>query len=364
MRFDIEFLSFFVIQVEGREGQGARGYKHYQTMDDYDYEDSPVKKFLDSEFSRIAKRKVEKNPLTEQAPTKIGTFIVEPGYELDSNPNFNMFNRMRTADGKEDFKNACDDLVRNYLDTGSVRGGALVLTRAKMPTHSDDPFIFVMKCDFENKIARISDEQNLIDEVEMAISTKSIKSIMYPHMPEAGMTEDWELKIHQPSHARYFEDFLKFVVYEQSMPEIVNERVMEFVQTYVEEKWPDETSEERQREEHDLELWTASDKRDIQQKWEPEQVMEAAERITEFQPDIEVRFKLGNSQIKGLLADFGYGVHITRLNGRYAVILEGESFVFDKGHSPIELLQPEDFDTVAKRLLERREEPGDDGLPY
>ena len=56
-------------------------------------------------------------------------------------------------------------------------------------------------------------------------------------------------------------------------------------------------------------------------------------------------------------------MHITRLNGRYAVILEGESFVFDKGHSPVELLQPEDFETVAKRLLERKEEPGD-GLPY
>ncbi len=30
-------------------------------------------------------------------------------------------------------------------------------------------------------------------------------------MPEEGMVEVGELKIHQASHARYFEDFLKFV---------------------------------------------------------------------------------------------------------------------------------------------------------
>ncbi len=40
-------------------------------------------------------------------------------------------------------------------------------------------------------------------------------------MPEEGMVEVGELKIHQASHARYFEDFLKFVEYERSMPEIM-----------------------------------------------------------------------------------------------------------------------------------------------
>ncbi len=64
-----------------------------------------------------------------------------------------------------------------------------------------------------------------------------MKSIMYPYMLEEGMNDEWELKIHQSSHARYFEDFLKFVTYEQSMPEIVNEHVMGFVQNYVETKW-------------------------------------------------------------------------------------------------------------------------------
>ncbi|MGQ0516955.1 DUF3900 domain-containing protein, partial [Bacillus sp. D-CC] len=47
---------------------------------------------------------------------------------------------------------------------------------------------------------------------EMATTTKNMKSIQYPYMPEEGMVEVGELKIHQASHARYFEDFMFFVV--------------------------------------------------------------------------------------------------------------------------------------------------------
>lgn len=57
---------------------------------------------------------------------------------------------------------------------------------------------------------------------------------------------------------------------------------MGFVQTYVENKWPDESMEERQQVERELEVWAASEKRDIQEKWEPMQVAEAAERIVEI----------------------------------------------------------------------------------
>lgn len=353
MNFQVDFLSFFVIQVDGKEGQGGKSYKHYATMDDYDYDESDVKKFLDGEFARISKRKVEKNPSTEQAPTKIGRFIVEPEHELSSNPNFNMFARLRAAEDKEDFKNACDDLVRMYLDTSAVRGGALIIVQATLNTHSDDPFIFVLKCDFEPKIARIT-ESSLVSEVEMAISARNMKSIMYPYMLEEGMNDEWELKIHQSSHARYFEDFLKFVTYEQSMPEIVNEHVMGFVQNYVETKWPDASNEERQQEERDLELWAASEKRDLQGKWEPLQVVEAAQHIVELKPEIEVRFKLDDTAVRGLLSDFGAKLHITKLHDRYALIIEGDAFTFEKGFSPIELLQPESFETVAERLKEKR----------
>lgn len=102
---------------------------------------------------------------------------------MSSNPNFNMFARLRAAEDKEDFKNACDDLVRMYLDTSAVRGGALIIVQATLNTHSDDPFIFVLKCDFEPKIARIT-ESSLVSEVEMAISARNMKSIMYPYMLE------------------------------------------------------------------------------------------------------------------------------------------------------------------------------------
>lgn len=363
MKFSVKHLSFFVIQVEGKEGQG-KNYKHYQTLDGYEYLDSEIKLFLDGEFKRIAKRKVDKNPAVEQAPTKIGRFIVEPGYELDSNPNFNMFARLRAADNKEDYKNACDDLVRGYLDASAVRGGALIVVQADLDNYSEPPFIFVLKCDFEPKIARISDERSLISQVEMAISARNMKSIQYPYMEEEGLVDEWELKIHQSSHAKYFEDFLRFVIYELSIPEIVNEQVLEYVQTFVETKWPDEGGEERQQVEKELELWAASEKRDIQDKWEPEQVYEAAERIIEIKPEIELKFRIGDTLVKGRLADFGDQIHIAKLNGRYAVILEGDSFTFDKAFSPVELLQPEPFERVAERLLEKKQqEDEDDMLP-
>jgi|GEM_PF-204657 len=238
MRFSIQYLSFFVIQSEsGKETDTNKRYKHYKTLDHYDYEDSEVKSFLDEEFSRIAKRKADVNPDTAAAPTKIGRFIVEPGQEPESNPNYNLFQRLRVATTKEQFHYACDDVLRSYMDTSAVRGGAFIVAAAKINELFDEPFVFVLKCDFESKIARISDERSLISKVDMAISARNIKSIQYPHMPEEGMLEPYELKIHQASHARYFEDFLKYVSYEKSKPEIVNDQVMGLVQEYMERKW-------------------------------------------------------------------------------------------------------------------------------
>ncbi|WP_397361878.1 DUF3898 domain-containing protein [Paenibacillus sp.] len=123
---------------------------------------------------------------------------------------------------------------------------------------------------------------------------------------------------------------------------------MEYVQTYVETKWPDESHEERQQTERELKLWDASEKR------EHTEVMEAAERIIEIKPEIELKFKLDDTLIKGPLAAFGNKIHIARLNGRYVVILEGDSFVFDKGFSPVALLQPESFEVVAERLKNKK----------
>ncbi|MBN6189405.1 DUF3900 domain-containing protein [Aneurinibacillus sp. BA2021] len=350
MEFTVRFLSFFVIRGEGENTE--KGHKHYQTLGESEYMNSALKSFLDGEFTRIAKRKVERNPKTEQAPTKIGRFIVEPEHELDSNPNFNLFARLRHAADKEEFRRQSEELVRAYMHTSAIRGGALLVVQARLTKYFDDPFVFILKCDFEPKIATITDERSLISEVEMAISAKNMKSIQYPHMPEAGMIEEWELKIHQSSHARYFEDFLKFVAYEQSLPEIMHTQVMGMVQQYIDVAYEEE-SQERKQEEEAMEIWAASEKRELQEKWSHEQVVEATAALTEQKPDLEMKLKLDHISIKALLADFGENLHIARLGDRYVLLIEGDTFEFEKGVSPVELLRPDQLDDVLVRIAQK-----------
>jgi hypothetical protein len=346
MNFKVQFVSFFVIQAEG---ESSRTYKHYQTLDESDYEESPLQQFLDGEFARIAKRKAERNPRAEQVPTKIGRFVVEPGFELESNPNYNLFARIRYATNKQDFLNVSDELLGAYLHTSSVRGGAFIVASATLTKYFDEPFVFVMKCDFEPKIARITDEKSLLHQVEMAINAKNMKSIQYPYMPEEGMLEEAELKIHQASHARYFEDFLKFVEYEQSMPEILHSQVLGVVQQHMEREWQ-ENPEVREQDERDLELWAASEQRELQEKWTPIQVMEAASYLVEHKPDLEMKFKVDHVTVKGQLADYGRKIHIAKLGERVFVLVEGESLIFEKGVSPVELLKPEDLHSLIERI--------------
>lgn len=359
MDFSVQYLSFFVIQTED---QSSKSFKHYQTLDRETYETSEIQKFLDGEFARIVKRKAERHPASEQVPTKLGRFIVEPGFELAGNPNYALFQRIRYAENARQFLDASDELVREYMDTSSVRGGALIVAAAKLAKWFDNPILFVMKCDFEPKIASIADEKSLVRHVEMAISAKNIKAIQYPHMPEEGVLEEWELKLHQSSHARYFEDFLKFVTYEPSVPELINEQVMGMVHDYMEQKWRDLPAEHvgKQREAEEIELWAAGEQRELQQRWSPEQVAEATTRIVERQPEVELRLKLDGVAVKALLADYGESVHVARLNGRYVLLIEGESFQFDKAFSPVELLHPEPFEDVARKLIDKPAPSADD----
>nr|WP_156282238.1 DUF3900 domain-containing protein [Paenibacillus sp. NEAU-GSW1] len=358
----MEYLSFFVIVTDSEDSASSKRYKHFQTLDEDDYEDSEIKKFVDGEFKRIVKRKAERNPNTENAPTKIGRFMVEPGYELGSNQNYNLFQRLREADSKERFIGIADELVHIYMDTSAVRGGAFIIARVTLNTFFDEPFLFLLKCDFEPNIARIADERNLISQVEMAISARSIKSIQYPHMPEDGVLEHWELKIHQASHARYFEDFLKFVSYEKPLPEVMGDQVVEMVQQFIEEKWVDAPeSTERREEENALEIWANSDKRELQEYWSHEQVAAASAALVEQKPDLSFTFKLDSVTIKGLLADFGSAFHFAKHNGRYVVVIEGDSFQFDKGKSPMELLHPPDLADIMDTIgTHRKERTGSD----
>ncbi|MED4731119.1 DUF3900 domain-containing protein [Aneurinibacillus migulanus] len=368
MECAVQYLSFFVVRGEGENSE--KGYKHYQTLAEIEYTNSALKDFLDGEFARVIKRKVERNPKTEQAPTKVGRFIVEPGHGLDSNPNYNLFARLRGAANKEEFRRHSEDLVRTYINTSAIRGGALIVARTQLTKYFDEPFAFVLKCDFEPKIATVTDERSLISQVEMAISAKNMKSIQYPYMPEEGMLEEWELKIHQASHARYFEDFLKFVEYDQSLPEMMNTQVMGMVQEYIETVYEEE-SQERQQEEEAMEIWAASEKRELQQKWSNEQVVEAAAALVEQRPDLEMKLKLDHITVKALLADFGDSIHIAKLGDRYVVLIEGDGFEFEKGVSPIELLQPDELEDVIGRIKQKQGEPSahetdetDDAPPF
>ncbi len=349
MDFAIDFASFFVVQVDGQGEEADKTYKHFQTLNSEEYFTSPLREFLDGELMKISKRKVERNPKSDQVPTKIGQFVVEPGYELDTNPNYNMFNRIRTATSAEDFRTNSEDLVRAYMNTSAIRGGALLVIRAKLTKYMDDKFVFVLKCDFEPKVASIADEHTLIRHVEMAITTKNMKSIQYPYMPEEGMTEEWEIKIHQSSHARYFEDFLKFIEYSKSMPEIVKTKVIETAQQYIAETY-EADSEERIQEEESIEAWANTPERHLQEKWTEDQVIEASTPILEHQPEIEMKLKLDHIDVKGLLSDFSENIHIAKVNGKYVILIEGESFSFEKGASPVEFLQPDSLENVLKRI--------------
>lgn len=352
MDVSVHYLSFFVIQSEGFDEDNSKTYKHYKTMNREQYEGSELKAFLDGEFVRIIKRKAELHPSSDNVPTKIGRFIVEPGHEWTSNPNYNMFQRLRIAYSQETFAETADELVRLYMDTAAVRGGALIVAAVKLQPYFDEPFVFVLKCDFESNIMRISDENSLISHVDRAISARNLKWLQYPHMPEEGMLEEGELKIHQASHARYFEDFLRFVTYEKPIPEVVSDHVMDMVQDYMEEKWQghEEDYEGRQQEEQSLEYWAAGEKRELQEKWQHEQVMEAAARLVELKPELDMKFKLDGVTVRGKLTDYGSRIHLGRLNGRYVVLIEGDSFEFEKGISPIELLHPDELEAVLERV--------------
>ena len=350
--FEITFLSFYVVTVEGKGDQSDKRYKHFQTIDENMYEESALKAFLDGELARIVNRKVERHAKNDTVPTKLGHFIVEENHSLDSNPNYNLFQRIRHAKTTEEFKAANETLVINYVDTSAVRGGAFLVIQAKLRKYYDDPIVFVLKCDFEPKVASISDESTLIKTVEMAITTKNMKSIQYPYMEELGLLSESELKIHQASHARYFEDFLKFVSYAESMPEIVKSQVMTMVYDRIDEVFEEE-SEERQQFEAAMEVWAASPKREIQEHFSSEEVIEAAAQIVEHTPEIELAFKADHFSIKGMLADFGENLHIAKVNGRYVVMIEADTLQFEKGFSPIEFLKPDEIHHVIDKIKQK-----------
>ncbi len=137
-------------------------------------------------------------------------------------------------------------------------------------------------------------------------------------MPEEGIMKIGELKIHQASHARYFEDFLKFVEYERSMPEIMKTQVMYMVYDQIEDVFEEGTEE-----------------REIMEQFSTEEVTEATAQIVEHAPEVELKLKADHISVKALLADFGDQIYIAKINNRYVLIIKVDTLTFEKGFSPI-----------------------------
>ncbi len=350
MNFTIDWLSFYLME-QPEEEDGIKQVRMTRYLGHDEYQRSELKDFLDGEFARIAKRKVEMNPKTEGTPTKLGQFVLEPGHPLDSNPNYALLNRLLAAETPGESKEPCQELIQSYLRTSQVRGGVMIVVRTRLDL-IDERYVFILKCDFEQKTAVITDEKSLISNVRMAINAKNMKSLMYPYMIESGMNDPYHVKIHQFSHARYFEEFLRFIEYPQTMTQIVSDEVISLARQHIEYTYPEE-SEERIREEEAIELIAASPKRELAEKWEHETVMEAMQIITDRQPEVELKFKLDHMQIRTLLADYGTSLHIAKVNGRYLVLLEGEQLQFERGMSPVEFLKPKALTDIVKEIEER-----------
>jgi hypothetical protein len=350
MNVSIEWLSFYLIE-QPESDAGAKHIRMSKHLSHDEYQKSELRHFLDGEFARIAKRKAEINPKSESSPTKLGRFVLEEGHPLESNPNYALLHRLLAAQTAEESKQPCNELVQSYLRTSQVRSGVLLIVKTKTESLGDH-YLFILKCDFEQKTAVITDERSLIANVQMAINAKNMKSIMYPHMVEPGMNDFYHVKIHQFSHARYFEEFLRYIEYPQTVAQVVSQEVLALAKQHLEYVYP-EATEERLWEEEQIELLAASPKRELAEKWEHETVMEAKQIITERQPDVELKFTLDHMKIRTLLADYGSKLHIAKVNGRYLVLLEGECLQFEKGVSPVEFVKPKNLHEIVREIEER-----------
>ncbi|WP_444684364.1 DUF3900 domain-containing protein [Alkalicoccus luteus] len=348
MDMHVQFVSFFTVQ----SGEGSvRQARLEQTVTASEYAGSALESFLHEEFRKMLKRKADRNPTSHKSATKVGQFIVEDGYELGSNPNYAMLENLRQAASAEALEKAAVRLADAYAGTNSARGGILMLVQLTVTEWSSQPFVLAAKCDFEDHIVTVgSSEGELLRQVNRAISTKGMKAVQFPHMPQEGMIEPWEVKIHQASHASYFEDFLPYVGYPETKREAAAVAVIESAREAVLSEFEDD-SEERIAEEKVLEAWANTEERTLQNRWDEEQVREVSRPILDRNPEVKLKLKLDHMKIEGLLEDFGERLHIARKDDRYVIVLEGEAFSFDKEASPVEFLQPDDMAAVFERIL-------------
>lgn len=96
----------------------------------------------------------------------------------------------------------------------------------------------------------------------------------------------------------------------------------------------EDKSKEFKQLEQELKIWSASAKREIKERLDSHQVIEAAAHIVEQTPEVELKMKLGDTDIKGYLSDFGENIHLAKVNGRYVALIEADSILFEKGFPP------------------------------
>ncbi len=118
MDFEIKFLSFYVIQVEGKDEQANKQFKHFQTLDTEEFEESELKDFLDGELKKIVKRKAERHPQSEQAPQKSAILSRSRAMSL-------IQIRITTFSTAPDLR-----IRRKHLSKQASSSSALTLTRA------------------------------------------------------------------------------------------------------------------------------------------------------------------------------------------------------------------------------------------
>lgn len=74
-----------------------------------------------------------------------------------------------------------ENIGSTYLDTNTACSGVLLLATANLRKYFSESFLFMMKCAFELKVANTLDENTMIIQAELAITTKNMKSIQYPY---------------------------------------------------------------------------------------------------------------------------------------------------------------------------------------
>jgi hypothetical protein len=136
------------------------------------------------------------------------------------------------------------------------------------------------------------------------------------------------------------------------MPKKMKTQVMTMVQEHVYETYVGNRKESQQFEQ-EIEIWEASPKREIQERLTTEQVVEATAMIVEHTPEAELKMKLVDTHIKGMLADFGESLHLGKINGRYELLIEEDILSSEKGVSPIEFHKTDELGEIIEKITKR-----------